>query len=67
MTRTNNSRYFRTEVQRVPTRYVIASMTFMSSMFAYIVRASFSLNLLAMVNVYDANGTLLVQPDVTNS
>lgn len=49
----------------IPTRFVIGAMAFLSSVFAYLIRASFALNLLAMVNVHDENGTLLPQPDVS--
>lgn len=48
-----------------PTRYVIGIMAFLSSTFGYVIRTSFSLNLLAMVNVYDENGTLIEQPDAS--
>lgn len=40
-------------------------MAFMSSSFAYILRASLTLNLLAMVIVRDENGTRIEQPDVS--
>lgn len=40
-------------------------MAFLSSLFGYIIRSSLSLTLLAMVNVYDENGTQIEQPDVS--
>lgn len=49
-----------------PTRYIIGIMMLLSATCAYIMRAGFSLNLLAMINVYDENGTLIDQPDVSS-
>lgn len=47
-----------------PTRYIIGFMLFLVCISSYILRSSFSISMLAMVNVYDENGTLIVQPYV---
>lgn len=47
----------------VPTRATIAIMVFLGAVFFYMVRANFSLNLLAMVEKHTENGSLLEQPD----
>lgn len=44
---------------------MVAAMMFVAAATGYAVRSSLSLSLLAMVNVRDANGTLLPLPDVS--
>lgn len=48
----------------IPRRAIVAVMVFLGAVFFYMVRSNFSLNLLAMVEKTDANGTVLAgQPD----
>lgn len=48
----------------IPTRLHIAAMLFFACFFSYMLRVNMSINLLAMVNHYDVNGTLIAEPDV---
>lgn len=47
----------------MPARAAVALMVFLGAVFFYMVRANFSLNLLAMVEKIDANGTIVPQAD----
>lgn len=47
----------------IPARATVALMVFLGAVFFYMVRANFSLNLLAMVEKINANGTVVEQSD----
>lgn len=50
-----------------PFRLITGLMLFMALFVMYMMRADFSMNMLAMVNEYTANGTLIEKPNVSLS
>lgn len=48
-----------------PKRLVIGIMLFFGAFFMYMLRANFSVLMLAMTNARDENGTLINKPDVS--
>lgn len=50
----------------MPARFVIGLMVFLATTFAYMLSFNFSINLLAMVQTFDANGTQLPLPNVSD-
>lgn len=50
-----------------PLRLVIGIMIFLALMVMYMLRSDFSINMLAMVNEFDENGTMIQKPDVSST